>query len=74
MVVKITADEGVSFRSASLPAKYPLTANGQFSNDAVTSGRVALADDAPFWVRGIGIEDGNLYVYTRAPGLSLSVR
>ena len=74
MVVKITADEGVSFRSVSLSAKYRLTVNGQFSNDAVTSGRVALADDAPFWVRGIGIEDGNLYVYTRAPGLSLSVR
>ena len=74
MVVKITADEGVSFRSAYLPAKYRLTANGQFSNDAVTSGRVALVDDAPFWVRGIGIEDGNLCVYTRAPGLSMSVR
>ena len=74
VIVKVSANGGISFRSAGLPEKYQLSTNGKFSGTAVTSGQVVLADDAPFWVRGIGIEDGNLYVYTRAPGLSLSVR
>ena len=74
VTVKVSADDGISFRSVGLPEKYQLSTNGKFTGTAVTSGQVVLADDAPFWVRGIGIEDGNLYVYTRAPGLSLSVR
>ena len=74
VTVKVSADGGISFRSVGLPEKYQLSTNGKFTGTAVTSGQVVLADDAPFWVRGIGIEDDNLYVYTRAPGLSLSVR
>ena len=74
VTVKVSANEGISFRSVGLPEKYQLSTNGKFTGTAVTSGQVVLADDAPFWVRGIGIENGNLYVYTRAPGLSLSVR
>jgi hypothetical protein len=74
VTVKVAANGELSFRSAGLPKKYQLSTNGKFPSDAVTSGQVVLVDDVPFWVRGIGIEDGNLYVYTRAPGLSLSVR
>ena len=72
--VKISADEGLRFRDGAERLKFQLTTNGKFQGDAVTSGSVVLAEDTPSWVRGIGVEDGNLYGYTRAPGYSLSVR
>jgi hypothetical protein len=72
--VKIAAEDDLSFHSVDLPEKYQVTTNGKFSDGDVPDGKVVLDDASPFWVRGIGVEDGNLYVYTRAPGLSLSVR
>ena len=72
--VRITANEGLSFYSVSLPEKYQLSTNGKFTADDISSGKVVLDAQAPFWARSIGVEDGNLYVYTRAPGLSISVR
>ena len=72
--VRITANEGLSFYSVSLPEKYQLSTNGKFTADDISSGKVVLDAQAPFWARSIGVEDGNLYVDTRAPGLSISVR
>jgi len=73
--VRITSDEGLPFNTVAVQQEFVLTTNGKFPADAVSSGKVVLAEGSPFWVRGIGVNgDGNLCVYSRAPGLSILVR
>ena len=79
VAVKVTSDASISprdFRTVENAATpYVLTSGGKFPADAVTSGNVVLAEGAPTWIERLAVNgDGNLVLYVRAPGLTLSVR
>jgi hypothetical protein len=64
MNVKVSAASGV----------FPRKLDGKWLIATNVSGGTFTLVDAPIWAEGVSVENGNLYLNVKAPGLSLSVR
>ena len=64
VTVKVSAAKGV----------FPRKLDGKWLVATNVSGGTFTLVDAPIWAEGVSVENGNLYLNVKAPGLSLSVR